>query len=323
MRIVVLDGYTLNPGDLSWSELQALGPCEIYERTPMAETLQRAQDAEIVLTNKTVLNEEIIAQLPTLKYIGVLATGYNVVDVEAASRRGIAVANVPEYSTASVTQMVFAHLLNFCNHVADHSASVRAGAWSRSKDFCFWETPLVELHGKTMGIIGLGRIGFAVATAAKAFGMEVIAYNPSTPRRVPEGVTLTDLQSVFQKSDVVSLHCPLTKTNARFVNAGLLAQMKASAFLINTSRGPLIDEDALAKALNEGQLAGAGLDVLTKEPPDPSCPLLNAKNCYITPHIAWATREARARLMRTAVDNLKAFLKGDTINVVNTAAISK
>jgi len=245
------------------------------------------------------------------------------VDVEAASRRGIAVTNVPEYSTASVTQMVFAHLLNFCNHVADHSASVRAGAWSRSKDFCFWETPLIELHGKTMGIVGLGRIGFAVATAAKAFGMEVIAYNPSTPRRVPEGVTLTDLQSVFQKSDVVSLHCPLTKTNARFVNAGLLAQMKASAFLINTSRGPLIDEEAFAKALNEGQLAGAGLDVLTKEPPDPSCPLLNAKNCYITPHIAWATRDARARLMKTAVDNLKAFLKGDTMNVVNAAAISK
>jgi len=323
MRIVVLDGYTLNPGDLSWAELQALGPCEIYERTPISETLQRAQDVEILLTNKTVLNEEIIAQLPTLKYIGVLATGYNVVDVEAASRRGITVANVPEYGTASVSQMVFAHLFHFSNRVGDHSASVRAGAWSRSKDFCFWETPLVELHGKTMGIVGLGRIGFAVATAAKAFGMEVIAFNPSTPRRVPEGVTLTDLQSVFQKSDVVSLHCPLTKTNARFVNADLLAQMKASAFLINTSRGPLIDEEALAKALNEGQLAGAGLDVLTKEPPDPSCPLLTAKNCYITPHIAWATRDARARLMKTAVDNLKAFLKGDTINVVNATAISK
>jgi glycerate dehydrogenase len=323
MKIVVLDGYTLNPCDLSWADLQALGACEIYDRTPMDETLQRSHDVEILLTNKTVLNEEIISQLPTLKYIGVLATGYNVVDVDAASRRGITVTNVPAYSTASVAQMVFAHLFNFCNHVADHSASVRAGNWSRSKDFCFWESPLIELNGKTMGIVGLGRIGFAVATAAKAFGMEVLAYNPSIPRRVPEGVTLTDLQTVFQKSDVVSLHCPLTKTNNQFVNADLLAQMKASAFLINTSRGPLIDEDALAKALNEGQLAGAGLDVLTKEPPDPSCPLLSAKNCYITPHIAWATRDARARLMKTAVDNLKAFLKGDSINVVNAAAISK
>jgi glycerate dehydrogenase len=289
----------------------------------MAETLQRSQDAEILLTNKTVLNEEIISQLPKLKYIGVLATGYNVVDVEAAGRRGIIVTNVPEYSTASVTQMVFAHILNFCHHVADHSASVRAGAWSRSKDFCFWETPLVELSGKTLGIVGLGKIGFAVATAAKAFGMAVIAYNPSTPRRVPEGVSLTDLRSVFQKSDFVSLHCPLTKTNAGFVNADLLALMKPSAFLINTGRGPLIDEGALAKALNEGQLAGAGLDVLAKEPPDPSNPLLTAKNCVITPHIAWATRDARTRLMKTAVDNLKAFLKGEAFNVVNKAILNK
>ena len=323
MRIVVLDGYTLNPGDLSWSELQALGPCTVYERTPKEETLQRSKDAEILLTNKTVLNEEIISQLPLLKYIGVLATGTNVVDVEAAARRGIPVTNVPEYSTASVTQMVFAHLFNLCNHVAEHSASVRAGTWSRSRDFCFWETPLIELSGKTLGIVGLGKIGSSVATAARAFGMTVLAYNPSTPRRVPEGVTLTDLQSVFQKSVVVSLHCPLTKTNAGFVNADLLAQMKKSAFLINTGRGPLIDEPALASALNAGHLAGAGLDVLSKEPPDPSNPLLTAKNCFITPHIAWATHEARTRLMRTAVDNLKAYLKSAPINVVNKTILGK
>ena len=319
MRIVVLDGHTLNPGDLSWAELQSLGDCTIYDRTPHSETIKRAQGGEILLTNKTVLNKEIIAQLPCLKYIGVLATGYNVVDTIAAAHHGVWVTNVPAYSTNSVTQMVFAHILNFTNHVAEHSTSVRKGNWCTSKDFCYWETPLMELAGKTMGIVGLGKIGSAVATAARAFGMRVLAYNRSTPPIVQEGVVMTDLESVFRQSDIVSLHCPLNEQNQKFVNAELLGLMKSTAFFVNTSRGPLIDEAALADALNQGRIAGAGIDVLSKEPPSPDCPLLTAKNCFITPHIAWATRDARERLMRIAVDNLKAFLRNERVNVVNEA----
>jgi glycerate dehydrogenase len=317
MRIVVLDGHTLNPGDLSWAELQSLGECTVYERTAPSETLERAQGAEILLTNKTVLNKEIIAQLPSLKYIGVLATGYNVVDTTAAAQQGIRVTNVPAYSTNSVTQMVFAHILHFYNHVAEHSTSVRNENWCTSKDFCYWEHPLTELAGKTLGIVGLGKIGSAVATVALAFGMRVLACNHSTPPLVPEGVVMTDLESIFQQSDIVSLHCPLNEQNQRFVNAALLSRMKKTAFLINTSRGPLIDEAALADALNQERIAGAGLDVLTKEPPSPDCPLLTAKNCFITPHIAWATRSARERLMQIAVNNLKAFLRNDKVNVIN------
>lgn len=317
MRIVVLDGHTLNPGDLSWAELQSLGDCTIYDRTPPAETIERAQGAEILLTNKTVLNKEIIAKLPCLKYIGVLATGYNVVDTVAAAHHGVWVTNVPAYSTNSVTQMVFAHILHFTNHVAEHSTSVRKGNWCTSKDFCYWETPLMELAGKTMGIVGLGKIGSAVATAARAFGMRVLAHNRSMPSVVPEGIVMTDLESVFRQSNIVSLHCPLNKQNQGFVNAALLSQMKSTAFFVNTSRGPLIDEAALADALNQGRIAGAGIDVLSKEPPSPDCPLLTAKNCFITPHIAWATRDARERLMRIAVDNLKAFQRNERVNVVN------
>jgi len=319
MRIVVLDGHTLNPGDLSWAELQSLGDCTIYDRTLPAETLERAQGAEILLTNKTVLNKEVIAQLPSLKYIGVLATGYNVVDTVAAAHHGVWVTNVPAYSTNSVTQMVFAHILHFTNHVAEHSTSVRKGNWCTSKDFCYWETPLIELAGKTLGIVGLGKIGSAVATAALAFNMRVLAYNRSVPPVVPEGVIMTDLESVFRQSDIVSLHCPLNEQNQKFVNAALLGLMKSTAFFVNTSRGPLIDETALADALNQGRIAGAGIDVLSKEQPSPDCPLLTAKNCSITPHIAWATRSARERLMRIAVDNLKAFLRNDRVNVVNGA----
>ena len=317
MRIVVLDGYTLNPGDLSWGDLQLLGDCDIYDRTPADETVYRAQDAEIILTNKTLLNGDTIAQLSNLKYIGVLATGYDVVDTEAAARRGIPVTNVPEYGTRSVSQMVFAHVLNFCHRVAEHSKSVRQGSWSRSKDFCFWKYPQIELVGKTMGIVGLGRTGSAVATTATAFGMDVLAYDPADLSSVPEGVVLTDLKTVFRESDVVSLHCLLTKDNQGFVNAELIGQMKQSAFLVNTSRGPLIDETALVDALNRELIAGAGLDVLAEEPPPHDCPLLTAKNCFITPHIAWATRAARERLMKTAIDNLRAFLRGDRLNIVN------
>jgi len=318
MRIVVLDGYTLNPGDLSWEELHTLGECEIHERTPVQETIQRAQGAEIILTNKTVLDATTISQLPELKYIGVLATGYNVVDIATAAKRQIPVTNVPEYGTESVNQMVFAHILNFYNRVTQHSDSVRQGSWTRSKDFCFWEHPLTELSGQTMGIIGLGRIGSAVATTATAFGMQVLAYKPSPPAQIPTGVTMTNLESVFRESDIVSLHCPLTEQNRAFVNAELLREMKPSAFLVNTSRGPLIDEQALTNALDRGNIAGAGLDVLVTEPPVADCPLFTAKNCFITPHIAWATRTARARLMKIAIDNIRAFLSGQTINVVTS-----
>jgi len=317
MRIVVLDGYTLNPGDLSWAGLQALGDCDIYDRTTPSETVERAHHAEILLTNKTPLGQGIIRQLPELKYIGVLATGYNVVDVEAAAASGVPVTNVPEYGTGSVVQMVFAHILNFCNHVAEHSASVHQGEWCRSKDFCFWQYPLVELQGKTMGIVGLGRIGSAVATAALAFGMRVMAHNRSVPQHIPVGVVLADLDRVFAESDVVSLHCPLTPENHGFVNSRLLATIKPTAFLVNTSRGALINEQDLADALNRGIIGGAGLDVLVKEPPSPDCPLLNAKHCFITPHIAWATLGARERLMNAAIENIKAFLRGDSQNVVN------
>ncbi|MGC8988950.1 MAG: D-2-hydroxyacid dehydrogenase [Verrucomicrobiia bacterium] len=316
MRIVVLDGYTLNPGDLDWSPLEALGSCIIYPRTPLDQVLARAMGAEIVLTNKTILNRETIMQLPALRYIGVLATGYNVVDVAAAKERGIIVTNVPTYGTASVAQMVFAHLLNLTQHVAAHAESVRAGDWTRSEDFCYWRYPLVELAGLTMGIVGFGRIGRETGKLARAFGMKVI-YHDVFAASVPahEG-TSVDLDTLFRESDVVSLHCPLTETNRGLVNAARLDLMKPTAFLINTSRGPLVDERALAEALNSGRIAGAGLDVLCVEPPSPDNPLLTAKNCFITPHIAWATRAARQRLLETAVANVRAFVQGKPENVV-------
>ena len=317
MRIVVLDGYTLNPGDLSWQQFESLGECVVYDRTPVGETVARSMGVEMLFTNKTVLSSDMINQLPDLEYIGVLATGYNIVDIEAAAERRIPVTNVPEYGTQSVAQMVFAHLLNFSHHVAEHSASVRRGAWSQSKDFCFWEHPLMELSGRTMGIVGLGRIGAAVATAASAFGMDVLAHDPMLDSERRHGLVLTDIKTVFRDSDVVSLHCPLTESNHGFVNAELLGLMKQSAFLINTSRGPLVDETALADALNQGTIAGAGIDVLAEEPPAADCPLLTANHCYLTPHIAWATLEARRRLVRTAFENAEAFLQGNKIHVVN------
>ncbi len=317
MRIVVLDGYTLNPGDLSWAKLESLGDCVVHDRTAPEETVSRSQGADIILTNKTVLDRRVLADLPDLKYIGVLATGYNVVDIDATAKRGIPVTNVPEYGTASVAQMVFAHVLNFCNRVGEHSTSVRAGNWSRSRDFCFWEHPLHELDGMTLGIIGLGRIGSAVARLALAFGMRVLAHNPTHPVRRHDGIVMTDLESIFRDSDIVSLHCPLTSKNERFVNAELLNLMKPTAFLVNTSRGLLVDEAALASALNQGHIAGAGLDVLAREPPSPDNPLVSARNCYLTPHIAWATYGARRRLMDIAINNVKAFLGGTPVNIVN------
>ncbi len=314
MRIVLLDGHVLNPGDLSWAELQALCPCDLYERTPPEQVLPRAGDAEIILVNKVKLSRETIARLPRLKYVGVLATGYDCVDVAAARERGIVVANVPIYGSDSVAQMVFAHLLNLTQHVGEHARSVAAGTWTRHIDWCYWETPLVELAGKTMGIVGFGRIGRAVARLALAFGMKVLASDVVPPKM--ENVTAVDLPMLFSQSDVISLHCPLTPETRQLVNAERLSLMKRSAFLINTSRGPLVHERALAAALNAEQIAGAGLDVLSVEPPPADHPLLTAKHCYVTPHIAWATRSARQRLLDVVVANIRAFLAGRPQNVV-------
>jgi len=317
MKIVVLDGYALNPGDLSWEHLEALGDCTVYDRTPADQTVPRAEGAQILLTNKTVLSGQMLNRLDDCRYIGVLATGYNVVDVAAAAERGIVVANVPTYSTRSVAQMVFAHVLNLAQHVGHHARTVREGRWARSPDFCYWDVPLVELAGKTMGIIGLGRIGKTAAELARAFGMEVVGYDKYADASAGGLCTPVALDEVFRLGDVVSLHCPLTDETAHLVDAGRLRLMKPTAFLINTSRGPLVDERALADALEAGAIAGAGLDVLGTEPPAADNPLASAPNCWITPHIAWATREARQRLMAVATENVAAFLAGRPQNVVN------
>jgi len=317
LRIVVLDGFTLNPGDLSWKSLEELGECAIYDRTAPEDTVQRADGAEIVLTNKTVLSSDIIERLAKLQYIGVLATGYNVVDAEAARKRGIPVTNVPTYGTDSVAQMAFAHLLNLTQNVAHHAQTVSNGRWCSAPDFCYWDTPLVELRGLTMGIIGFGRIGQATAKLALAFGMKVIAYDITPPVEMPEVCEMVKLDDVFRLADVISLHCPLTPQTENIVNEQHLALMKKTAFLINTSRGPLVDEQALAEALNNERIAGAGLDVLSEEPPGENSPLLKARNCYITPHIAWATHAARQRLLQVVVDNAASFLAGKPRNVVN------
>ncbi len=316
MNICVLDGHTLNPGDLSWDELKQLGPCEIHERTAPAETTRRAAQAEIVLTNKTALGRTEIAALPKLKYIGVLATGTNVVDLTAARERGIPVTNVPAYGTRSVAQATFALLLELTNRVGHHAHRVRKGAWTNATDWCFWDFPLVELDGLTLGLVGFGRIGAAVAEIAHAFGMNVIAHN-SSPKPAPPFVKFVDLETLFRTSDVVSLHCPLTPKTQQLVNTERLAWMKPSVFLLNTSRGPLVDEAALAAALDSGRLAGAAVDVLSSEPPPADNPLLRARNCLITPHNAWGTHAARARLLHVAVDNVRAFLAGKPRNVVN------
>lgn len=318
MRIVALDGYAANPGDLSWDELKVLGDeCIIYDRTSPEEVYERAAGAEILLTNKVVLGAKEMDRLPELKYIGVLATGYNIVDTEAARERGITVTNIPAYSTSSVAQMVFAHLLNIAQPVQHYTEEVRAGKWTASPDFCFTDTPLIELHGKKMGIVGLGHTGFATARIAIGFGMEVYAYTSKSHFQLPPEIRKMELDELFRECDIVSLHCPLTTDTRHLVNAERLKLMKPTAILINTGRGPLIDEQALADALNEGILFAAGLDVLTQEPPQKENPLLTARNCYITPHIAWASAAARQRLMQITVDNVKAFLEGKPVNVVN------
>lgn len=317
MKIVILDGYTENPGDLSWGGFEALGSVTVYDRTPADQILARAKGAEIVLTNKTPLSAQTLAALaPELQYIGVLATGYNVVDIAAARAQGIPVCNIPTYGTTAVAQFVMALLLELCHHVGDHSRSVKAGDWSRCPDFCYWNSPLIELAGKTFGVIGYGRIGRATARLAAAFGMEILAYDAHATG-MDEVARLVSLDELLERSDVISLHCPLFESNRGMINRASIARMKDGVLLINTSRGPLIDEAALAEALRTGKVAGAGLDVLETEPARPDNPLLAEPNCLITPHIAWAPKESRQRLMDIAVENLQAWLKGNPQNVVN------
>jgi len=316
MKIVVLDGYTLNPGDLRWNSIRNLGECSIYDHTPTEKTIERSAAAQAVFTNKVVFSKDIIEKLPELKFIGVLATGYNVVDIEAAEKAGIVVTNIPAYSTLSVAQMVFSHILNFVQNVSVHAHSVREGEWCRSTHFSYQKTPQIELAGKTLGIIGFGRIGQAVAGIGLAFGMKVIFNNRSNKKTSPD-VCRTDMDTLLAESDFISINCPLTEDNEKFINKDTISKMKPEVFLVNTGRGPLINEKDLAEALNQGKIAGAGLDVLSEEPPKPDNPLIKAKNCYITPHIAWATREARMRLMKIAAENLKAFIAGNPQNVVN------
>jgi len=315
MNIVVLDGFTLNPGDLSWDQLASLGHCTIHERTAPVEVLARAMDAQIILTNKTVLSGLHIQSLPNLKYIGVTATGTNIVDLAAARERKIPVTNVPAYGTKSVAQTTLALLLELTQHVGHHSQTVRESRWSRNLDWSYWDMPLIELDGLVLGIVGYGRIGRAVGALGVALGMKLIAYTRTTQVDA-ETATFVDLKTLFQQSDVVSLHCPLSPDTLGFINQERLSWMKPSAYLLNTSRGQLIDEQALADALNAGRLAGAGLDVLSGEPPAADNPLLRASNCIITPHMAWATRAARSRLMKIAVENVRAFLAGQSQNVV-------
>ena len=318
MKIVVLDGYTLNPGDNPWDELAQLGALTVYDRTPSDQIIGRAAGAQIVLTNKTLLTAETLRQLSQLRFVAVLATGYNVVDVGAARARGVPVSNVPEYGTDSVAQHVFALLLELCHHVGLHDRAVKNGEWMRSVDFCFWKMPPVELNGLTMGIVGLGRIGRRVGMLAQAFGMNVVAAGGT--RRDDPGFrpfAWTTIPALFATADVISLHCPLTADNARFVNRDLLRRVKPSAFFINVARGGLVDEAALTVALNAGQLAGAAVDVASAEPMAADNPLVQARNCFITPHIAWASLAARRRLMATTVQNVQAFIAGRPINVVN------
>lgn len=316
MKIVALDGYAANPGDLSWDELKALGECVIYDRTAPEEVLERAADAEVVLTNKVVITAEMMAALPQLKYIGVMATGYNIVDIDAARERGIIVTNIPSYSTDSVAQMVFAHILNIAQQVQHHSEAVHQGRWTSSKDFCFWDTPLIELRGKKIGIVGLGHTGYTTARIAIGFGMEVYAYTSKSSFQLPPEIKKMELDQLFSECDIISLHCLLTDKTRELVNAARLKLMKPTAILINTGRGQLVNEQDLADALNNGQIYAAGLDVLSQEPPKADNPLLTARNCYITPHIAWASAAARERLMEILLDNLKGYMEGKVINNV-------
>ncbi len=316
MNIVELDSYAANPGDLSWDGLKEWGTLTVYPRTAPEEVVERAQDADVILINKINITEDILQQLPKLRYIGVLATGYNVVDIEAAHRHGVTVTNIPAYSTESVVQMTFAHILNITQQVAHYADEARAGRWSGNPDFCYWDTPLIELAGKTLGIVGLGHIGQRVATIAQQFGMDVFAVTSKDATSLPEGIQKTTLDGLLGACDIVTLHCPLTADNHHLLDAGKIGRMRQGAILINTARGALVDEQAVADALASGRLAGYGTDVMENEPPREGSPLFDQPHAYLTPHIAWATREARERLMRICVDNLRAFVEGRPQNVV-------
>ena len=320
MQIVILDGYTENPGDLSWAGLEALGELTVYDRTPKddpEEIIRRIGGAEIVFTNKTPLTAQIFARCPQIRYVGLLSTGYNIADIDAARRRGIPVTNIPSYGTDAVAQAAMALLLEITNQVGHHAAAVRQGRWSACEDFCFWDTPLMELSGKTMGVIGFGRIGQAMGRIARAFGMEVLAAGSRPTEQGQAIARYVSLDELYARADVISLHCPLFPQTERMINERSIAKMKDGVILLNTGRGQLICEDALAAALRSGKVRAAGLDVLSQEPPAADNPLLTVPNCFITPHIAWAARESRQRLMDTAVDNLRQFLNGTPVHVVN------
>lgn len=316
MKIVVLDGFAANPGDLNWEGVKALGECVIYDRTAPEEVLERAKEAEAILTNKVVITAQHIAALPNLKYIGVLATGYNIIDTAAAKERGIIVTNIPAYSTPSVGQMVFAHILNITQRVQHYADEVREGKWTDCPDFCYWNTPLIELLGKKIGLIGLGQTGYNTARIAIGFGMKVWAYTSKSRLQLPPEIRKAELDQIFHECDIISLHCPLTESTRELVNAKRLAMMKPNSIIINTGRGPLVNEQDLADALNSGRIYAAGVDVLSTEPPRADNPLLTAKNCFITPHIAWATSAARERLQVILIENLKAYIDGKPVNNV-------
>lgn len=317
MKIVVMDGKGVNPGDMSWKQIQQFGELIVYERTTSEEIIDHVGDAEIVLTNKTVFDEDTIAKLKNVKYIGVLATGYNVVDLKAASKRGIVVTNIPAYSTDSVAQMTFAHILNVTNHVDHYARASRDGEWSRCPDFCYWDKPLVELAGKTIGIIGLGNIGMKVANIALNFGMNVIAYTSKEPKEIPNGINKASIDNILSDSDIISLHCPLTKQTRELINKDSIAKMKRGVIVVNTGRGPLVNEEDVANALHNGLIGAYCADVMCSEPPSADNPLFVEQNAYITPHVAWASKEARIRLMDIAEKNIHSFLSGKPINVVN------
>ncbi len=317
MKIVVMDGKGVNPGDMSWKQIQQFGELIVYERTASEEIIDHVGDAEIVLTNKTVFDEDTIAKLKNVKYIGVLATGYNVVDLKAASKRGIVVTNIPAYSTDSVAQMTFAHILNVTNHVDHYARASRDGEWSRCPDFCYWDKPLVELAGKTIGIIGLGNIGMKVANIALDFGMNVIAYTRKEPKEIPNGINKASIDNILSDSDIISLHCPLTKQTRELINKDSIAKMKRGVIVVNTGRGPLVNEEDVANALHNGLIGAYCADVMCSEPPSADNPLFVEQNAYITPHVAWASKEARIRLMDIAEKNIHSFLSGKPINVVN------
>lgn len=317
LKAVILDGYTENPGDISWENIEKLVDLTVYPRTPQHEVSKRAKDAEILIVNKVPVTKELINELPDLKFVATLATGYNQIDCDALKEKGIPVSNIPAYSTNAVAQMVFAYILELINKVSEYTSDVKSGTWSKCKDFCYWNSPLYELDGKTLGIIGFGKIGKRVSEIANAFGMKILAYTPSGKKDGVENVVFTDMDTVIKSSDFITVHCPLTESTKNLINAEFISKMKSNAYIINTARGAVTNESDVAEALKNGKLAGYGTDVLSTEPPSPDNPLLNVPNCLITPHIAWAAYETRLRLMGILEENIKAFLNGAPVNVVN------